>query len=436
MSAAWALVRAGAEVTVLEREPRAGGLCGTHERDGFRFDLGGHRFLTRSSSLLQLVEELLGDELLLRTRSSVVLNGGKKFRYPLELDDVLRQAGAIEGARALLSYFFAPRGPDVSFEDWVTKRFGRHLYDRFFGPYTEKLWGIPPSQISADWAAQRISLLNLSDVFWRLTGLKRGNARTYARRYLYPRLGIGQIFERMASHLGGVLRLGAEVTGVEVRRDKVTAVRFRDARGEHELECDAVISTLSLPLLARMLPNPPKSDLRFRAIRLLNVMIDREEISPHTWMYVSEPRYSMARIQEPKKRSPFAAPSGKTSLMLEIPCNVGDSIWSANDQSLYDRCVQDLEALDIHITKDTIGYFSTYVREGYPIYHLGYEHDRDRLLSHVNAYQNLISCGRQGAFRYIFMDTAMEMGFAAARGLRLPELRSEKRLIEVTSVYA
>jgi len=193
MSAAWALVRAGAEVTVLEREPRAGGLCGTHERDGFRFDLGGHRFLTRSSSLLQLVEELLGDELLLRTRSSVVLNGGKKFRYPLELDDVLRQAGAIEGARALLSYFFAPRGSDLSFEDWVTKRFGRRLYDRFFGPYTEKLWGIPPSQISADWAAQRISLLNLSDVFLRLLRLRRGDARTYARRYLYPRLGIGQI---------------------------------------------------------------------------------------------------------------------------------------------------------------------------------------------------------------------------------------------------
>jgi protoporphyrinogen oxidase len=439
MSAAWALARSGADVTVLEREPRVGGLCGTHERDGFRFDLGGHRFLTRSSALLQLVEELLGDELLLRTRSSVVLSGGKKYRYPLELDDVLRQAGAVEGARALLSYLnclVAPRGPDVSFEDWVTRRFGRRLYDRFFGPYTEKLWGIPPSRISADWAAQRISLLNLSDVFWRLLGLKQGNARTYARRYLYPRLGIGQIFESMAARLRGVLRLGAEVTGLEVRKSRVRAVRFRDALGESELECDAVISTLSLPLLSRMLPNPPASDLRFRAIRLLNVMIDRDEISPHTWMYVSEPRYLMARIQEPKKRSPFAAPEGKTSLMLEVPCTVGDSIWSATDATLYDRCVDDLKHLSIDITKDTIGYFSTWVREGYPIYHLGYEHERNRLLAHVGDYENLISCGRQGAFRYIFMDTAMEMGFAAAEGLRLPELRSEKRLLEVASVYA
>src|SRR5262249_10536529 len=158
--------------------------------------LGGHRFLSRSKALDELVRELVGHDLLLRTRSSVVLNGGRTYRYPLELDDVLRQVPLARGARVIASYARARLQPavDRTFEDWVTHRFGRALYDTFFGPYTEKLWGIPPTKISADWASQRISLLSLGDVMIRLVGLRHGGARTYARKYLYPRLGIGQIF--------------------------------------------------------------------------------------------------------------------------------------------------------------------------------------------------------------------------------------------------
>ncbi|HEX6835630.1 MAG TPA: FAD-dependent oxidoreductase, partial [Polyangia bacterium] len=297
-TAAWHLARAGVDVTVLEREPRVGGLCGTEERDGFRFDFGGHRFISRSRALQGLVQELVGEDLLLRTRSSAVLHGGRRFRYPLELDDVVRNAGVVDGGRALLSYVrqrLAPRSADVSFEDWVVQRFGRRLYDAFFGPYTHKLWGIPPTEISSDWAAQRISLPSLGDVALRLAGLRYGGARTYARRYWYPRLGIGQIFERMAAvaeRHGARFRLGARVVGLDRARDgRVAAVRFTSARGDDELPCDAVISTLSLPLLARMLAGPslPRDvaraagRLRFRAIRLVHLLLQRPEFSPHTW---------------------------------------------------------------------------------------------------------------------------------------------------------
>lgn len=459
MTAAYMLARAGVDVTVLEREERVGGLCGTHERDGFRFDLGGHRFISRSASLHEFIRELVGDSLLERRRSSVVLHGGQRYHYPLDLDQILRKVPLRRGAGIVASYVSARLRParDVTFEDWVTHRFGRALYDDFFGPYTQKLWGIPPTEISADWASQRISLLSLSDVMLRLVGVRRGGARTYARRYLYPKLGIGEIFERMAARMidaGGALVTGARVTGVATRRDRVTAIRYVHDGREHEIAADAVVSTIALPTLARMLGGralggdvaQSAERLRFRAIRLCNVLLDLPEVSPHTWMYVSEPRYLMARIQEPRQRSPWAAPTGKTSLMLEIPCAVGDAIWSARDDEIYARCMDDLERLGFGgLRAVTLGHFSTYVEEGYPIYHLDYQRDRRRLLAFAGETRNVVSCGRQGAFRYIFMDTAMEMGMAAAAvvlarnetGARaIADLGSERGLVEARALTA
>ncbi len=458
-TAAWHLARAGVDVTVLEREPRVGGLCGTEERDGFRFDFGGHRFISKSRALQHLVQELVGEELLLRTRSSAVLHGGRRYRYPLELDDVVRNAGVLDGGRALASYArqrLRRRGADVSFEDWVVQRFGRRLYDAFFGPYTHKLWGIPPTEISSDWAAQRISLPSLGDVALRLAGLRYGGARTYARRYWYPRLGIGQIFERMAAvaeRHGARFRLGARVTGLERARDGgVRAVRFCAERGDEELACDAVISTVSLPLVARMLGGPSlpldvaraAARLRFRAIRLVHLLLDRPEFSPHTWLYVSEPRYRIARIQEPRRRSPEMAPPGRTSLMLELPCDAGDELWSMSDDAVTALCLDELAALGFgDVGRDLVGHFSSFVEEGYPIYHLDYRRERAHVLAFAAETPNLVSVGRQGAFRYVFMDTAMEMGVAAAErvlgraGATSPaELGAEGGLIEARALTA
>jgi protoporphyrinogen oxidase len=392
----------------------------------------------------------------------VVLYRSQRFRYPLQLDDIVGTIGIAPGAQMIGSYLAERlrqairRDPDETFEDWVVHRFGRELYGAFFGPYTEKLWGIPPATISADWAAQRISLLSLSDVLLRLLRLRRGGARTYARRYLYPRLGIGQIFEKVAeatTALGGRLITGARVVGLGMARGQVATVRYADARGEHELAADAVISTLALPVLTRMLAGRgPTGELgraadrlRFRAIRLCNVLLDLPEVSPHTWMYVSEPRYLMARIQEPRHRSPYAAPPGQTSLMLEIPCTAGDEVWAAPDQAIYERCMDDLADLGFSgLRRATLDHFATFVEEGYPIYHLDYQADRGRLLSFVGEARNVISCGRQGAFRYIFMDTAMEMGLAAAKLVldrkgkpwSVAELRSERGLVEASALTA
>lgn len=455
LSAAWELSGKGYDVTVLEKNSGVGGLCMTREYLGYRFDLGGHRFISANKALVGRVRRMMGDELLTAERKSVILQKGKTFQYPLCARDLFTKIGFRTGLRAFLSYIKGMvaagvlQKKDVSFDDWVTHRFGRILYELFFGPYTEKVWGISPKLISSDWASQRISLLNLSEVFFRLMRLKRGTPRTYARTYFYPRKGIGQIFDVMGSVIqqnGGRIVLNADVSDVEVSDGKVKKIRYKYQGSRREIDCDAVVSTIPLPDLIKTFPvdlvkevKQHANSLTYRAIRFMNIFVDLPDVSGNTWMYVSEKKYVMTRIQEPKRRSPFNAPDGKTSLMLEIPCNANDALWNCDDAELFERCLADLCELGIDVRGKVTGYFTSRVSHGYPVYKLDYRRHQEKLLSFLEQFENLIACGRQGAFRYIFMDTAMEMGIAAAQRLvyenpynkeQIPFMRSEAGLLE------
>jgi protoporphyrinogen oxidase len=437
LAAAWRLAKLGHAPLVLEREPLVGGLCATHERHGYRFDLGGHRFVSSDAELSVWLEKLLGDDLLTRERKSVVLHDGRTFRYPLEAKDLLSNLGVRENVRALVGYgrarvahAIAPR-PQRSFEDWVVARFGRPLYDTFFGPYTHKLWGIAPDRISADWAAERITLLNLGEAALRMAGVRRPLIRTYARKYLYPRWGMGQLYEAMAREvelLGGEVRTSARVVGLDVSPPsagsdsprRVVAVRVSTPSGVERIPAREVLSTLPLTELVSYLRTPAVAtasgrapSLRFRSLVFLNLMLRRAEFTENTWMYVASGNLRISRIQEPKRRSPSMTPDGRTSIMLEIPCDAGDAVWSATDRDLKELARTELAALGFTID-DVVGAFSVRVEHGYPIYHLDYERDRQALLRETDCFANLRTAGRQGLFRYVFMDTAMQMGILAA----------------------
>ena len=317
LAAAWELARGGHRPIVLEREPLVGGLCATHaftrDEGTWRFDLGGHRFVSSDERLSRWLEGLLGDDLLTQERKSVVLHDGRRPEYPLDARDLLANLGLRENARALAGYAIErarrrvrPRA-DHTFEDWVVSRFGRPLYDTFFGPYTQKLWGIHPARISADWAAERISLLDLGDAALRLAGLRDTPTRTYARRYRYPRLGMGQLYERLAAEvvrLGGEVRTRAHVTGLETVGDRVTAVRLHDERGPARIPVAELLSTIALPEFAHALSPTMKGEvlrstqaLRFRSLVFLNVALRRERLSDNTWMYVASGGLRISRIQ-------------------------------------------------------------------------------------------------------------------------------------------
>lgn len=457
LMAAHRLLEAGHDVVVFDAGTLPGGLSGTRTlstpQGDFHFDYGGHRFLTRDPELLRFVETLMGDDLLHAERSSVIRYRGRTYHYPLALPNLVSTAplSLLFGtARDLVKASLgrhppAPAGEDPSFADWTRHRFGDTLYTHFFAGYSQKLWGIDPETLSGDWAEQRIAKLDLREAARLLLPRAEHRPRSYARRYRYPRLGFGQLFERLAEsvqRLGGEVLSGHTVTGLTIEGRRIKAVEVEASGQRRAWPVDSVISTLALPYLVHLLGD--RSSLRFRSLRFLNMPLSGEAVSPHTWQYLSDPEMIATRLQEPKRRSEAMAPAGYTSVMLEIPCQPGDARWVMDETRLAERAWGDLERLGLRRDRD-LGYRqSQYAPHAYPLMSLGYQTERRRNLALVNRFPNLITCGRQGAFRYIFTDTAMEMGQMAARCLieqedlrhAIHEHRNEAHVIETDHLDA
>lgn len=456
LSAAWELSRAGVGVTVLEKAGEVGGLCKTVEYRGFRFDLGGHRFITQDAALVQAVKELMGDELLLRERRSTVRLMGQEFRYPLQVGDLLCKLGPKYTLRCLgdCIKIALRRGKGLneapSLEDWLVSKFGPTLYRIFFEGYTTKLWGVPPGEMSGDWAISRIPVLDLWDAFLRMMGITRDCNRGYATRFFYPKMGIGQIFEFMSRDVelwGGRVLLNAKVKKVLLKGGQAKDIVFNRAGREEVVTGDWVISTLPLPQLVQILDTAGAVEsglgehaemLSFRSLRFLNLLIDMPAISDSTWMYIPESQYTMTRIQEPRHRSPFNVPTGKTSLILEIPCSLGDRIWCMTDDQLLKNSLKELSEVGIEVEASLIDFFCTRAKYAYPVYRIGYQLHRQVILEFLSGIPNLLTCGRGGLFRYLFMDQAMNSGLGAARrvlGRSIPRAPDEANsLIESRSV--
>jgi protoporphyrinogen oxidase len=451
LGAAWELAAGGASVAVVEREEAAGGLCRTHHREGYRFDMGGHRFITADRELLDRVVALCGDDLLLAERTSEVQLLGRRFKYPLELPDLIRKLPPGLAARALLAYLrrrVRPRRrPPASFEEWAQDRFGSVLYDLFLGPYTQKVWGVPPDQLSAEWATQRISFHDLLEVARSL--LRRAQAeppRTYARSFLYPRLGIGLLFERIAdaSREGGARVLtSSRPVALERDGDRVVACVLDTPDGLARIATDHVLSTIPLPRILELCQAPAEPTLRFRPVRFLNVALARGAALPTTWRYVGEARFRAGRLQEPRKRSPHMAPPGLTSLQVEVPHAPGDEVDRADDAGLLALMRGELDELGVPLGRDVRFAFSVRAPQAYPVHLRGVEEARARALAAVDRLVNLRTLGRQGAFRFVFSDAALRMGILAGQGVlssRLPSsvelarVASARRLIEVDSL--
>ena len=442
------LLEEGKSVTLLEKEGCVGGQCRTEilniGDEKYRFDYGGHRFITNNEALLSFVEEILDDNLLVATRSSVILHKNRVYDYPLNLKNLLKVAPS----KLLLGTFFdtlkillkLTKADDRNFETWITSRFGKTLYENFFGPYTKKLWGVEPNGLSADWAGQRISLLDLKDVAKKLLLKDKKTVRTYAKSYRYPKYGFGELPERMAQKfedLGGKIFLNSEVTSFEYTNNSITVVYTQAER----FKADNIISTMPMNEISLKLGY--ESGLKFRSLRFLCIGLDIEDFSPHTWQYVSDYDLLPTRIQEPKRRSPFMSPKGKSSIMLEIPCNKNDKIWNMGDDELLEKVKIDLKKLGFEIEQDIADYFSFTTEHAYTLMDINYDIKRDDAIKYLNRFNNLVMAGRQGTFRYIFLDTAMETGLMAAKILlgdpsvskeKIYNHKNEKTVIETKSI--
>lgn len=430
LSAAWKLSEAGQEVIVLEKESDVGGICRTIRYNDFLFDLGGHRFITEDEELSQQIQELMGDELIITPRKSMIRLRGKYFQYPLEFKNLFLGINKLLFIKSFIDYLYAItkkklfNKKDISFEDWVVNRFGRTLYDIYFCMYTEKLLGISTKKISADWVAQRISLLNLWDVFLRLLGKEINRPKTYALEFAYPKMGIGMICEKMTEEIkrySGRIYLDANVKKIILEEEFIKKIVFEEDGKVRELSGDWYISTIPMPDFIKGIEPcvgqeylEVANSMRFRAVRFLNLIIDQKEISDNTWIYIPEKEFLFFRIEEPRNWSRFSSPQGKTSLILEIACDYDDDIWNAPDKIIFQRCIKDLNKLGLFDTNRIKEYFTTRIQHGYPIYELDYREKIEKTMELLRSIDNLIPIGRQGLYRYDNMDYFIKMGLLTA----------------------
>jgi protoporphyrinogen oxidase len=429
LTAGYLLARRGVPVVVFEAGESVGGLARTEIVDGYRFDLGGHRFFTKSAEVEALWEELLGPEMLVRPRLSRIYWRGRFVRYPLRGADVIAKVGPAELARCAASYARARlrrRGGEESFEEWVSARFGRRLFELFFKAYTEKVWGVSTSELRAEWAAQRIDDLSLWKAARAALPLPRrgGGPKTLIEEFRYPRLGPGQMWEEMARRLlaaAGELRLGTPVDGLLLDGDRVAAV---EAGGER-LEIAAAISSAPLRAAIGMArpaaPGPVRAaarGLRYRDFLTVALTIDGEPPFPDNWVYVHDPGVRVGRIQNFRAWSPWMTPDPRRSCIgLEYFCFEGDDLWGRDDEGLVALAREEIARLGLVAAERVAGGHVVRVPKAYPIYDAEYEPRVERIRGWLDGISNLQQIGRNGLHRYNNSDHSMLTAMRAVENL-------------------
>jgi protoporphyrinogen oxidase len=438
LSAAWKLAEAGADVRLYEAAPALGGMAASMHRDGYIWDFGPHRFHTKNPAIISTVRDLVGDDLLDRNLKTRVNFMDRYFDYPLSAGNLLTNLPPSVAMLSFLDFALMKArhrihpAPDDSFEAWVVNRFGRRVYDIYFGPYTEKVWGRHPSKLSASWAAQRVAVIDLWDVLLRMLKLRRGDNdfhhSEFKNHFWYPRYGIGQIADGLADRArqhGATLLTGARITGIEWHEDKLTAIHYQKGGESFSEPCEAVVSSLPLPLLIKLLqPAPPEEVLRaansldYRAMIFVFVEIDKPSVSDDHWIYFPDRKIIFNRVSEMRNFSADAVPPGKTSLTLEITCDIGDELWNTPEDVLFERAVQGMLAGGlIERPEQVTGHFFRRLSHAYPTYDSDFEAKIGHMAYYLADYDNLVNAGRQALFRYVNTDHVMEMGFSAAQEL-------------------
>jgi protoporphyrinogen oxidase len=456
LAAAWKLTRAGHPVTVLERESVIGGLARTFAYGDFRFDYGPHAFNIDVPEVIEEMKTLLGSDFVEKVFQSKVVFRNKFVNYPLRGADVFTSINPLLGAYCVVDFAIARIRHRLSgkeeadtFESWVVNRFGRTLYNIYFGPYTKKLWGRDPSELSGVFASQRIPVLHLWDLIQK-TFLGKQSAphrhNEYVDEAYYPRKGIGQIAERLGEEIvsqGGKILTDVEVLGVRVDGGRVRSVRFRRGGQPEEQACDFLISTIPVrdfvPLFtgtfgagtsielgsrapgARDLgPGPPAdvleaaAGMHYRSARLMYLLVDREQVSGTPYIYFSNPEVLFNRIYEIRCFSPDMTPAGKTAICAEITCDEGDPTWRATDDELYPEVIGPLETAGLVRREEVFDYFTRSLRFAYPIYETGFQHRMKKVTDWLRALPNTLIYGRQGLFTYTNTNHSIDMGFRAA----------------------
>lgn len=438
LSCAYRLATRGVKVTVLEKEPHIGGLAASRVIDGLPCDYGPHRFHSRKKNIVDFVTGLMGENIINPQRKSIICMDHKYFTYPLDANNIL----ANMSKRTLLMCFFDyalakarnffKRQADDTFESWAVNRFGRTLYRIFFGTYTQKVLGMPPSRISSDWAKERITSLDLWNTVKQAVFPSKNPPRTCANHFYYPREGgIGQIAEALKRKIvesGSQVLLSVKLekmncTAESPDKKNIGSVVFEHEGERREVNVSQLMSTIPITDLPSLLDprwalenKSQVEKLKFRSLVFAYFILDLRSFSDNQWIYLPEDRFFSNRISEPKNFSSHNLSRDKTVLCAEISCDFQDEKWNMDPQEIRKNAFNDIRQLGIRQIgeKNVLGYSLHKVKHCYPLYDVDYKKNARRPNDFFSSFQNLDCFGRNALFKYGNMDDAIEMGLQAA----------------------
>ncbi len=432
LTAAYELAKAGVPSTILEKDTVVGGIARTVNYKGYRFDIGGHRFFTKVTLVDHLWKEVLGENLIRRPRLSRIYYRGKFYHYPLKAFNALFNLGILETLRCVASYGWArcfPKHPENDLATWVTNRFGRRLFEIFFKTYTEKVWGIPCTEIQAEWAAQRIKGLSLTAAIKNALIGERAKSKdqvikTLIDEFDYPRHGPGMMWERTAQLVeerGCRIVFRAPVERIYWREGAVEAVEA----GGQVYPCSHLISSMPVrDLIEALSPSPSEellaaaADLHYRDFLTVALVVNKRDLFPDNWIYVHDATVKLGRIQNFLNWSPEMVPNQSTTCLgLEYFCFEGDGLWTMPDQDLIELGKRELGILGLVNPADVIDGAVVRMQKAYPVYDGTYEAAMQKVRAFLPRVPNLQLTGRNGMHRYNNQDHSMFTAMLAARNI-------------------
>lgn len=435
LTAAYELQKHGLTSITLEQADRVGGISRTETYKDYRFDIGGHRFFTKVGEVNEFWQEILGGEFIRVPRLSRIYYDGKFYDYPLSLFKTLKNLGPLRSLLILFSYLkakvrkYLKLTPEAeTFEDWVTDCFGERLYKIFFKTYTEKVWGLPCSQIRADWAAQRIKDMSLKRaVLNALFGSQ--NAKSLIKEFDYPRLGPGMMWERcqeLVEAHGSPVYLNTKVVRVEHEAGRVTKVIAQKGNETLELTGEHFINSMPIAaLMHRLDPPPPPSvlaaarGLKYRDFLIVALIVNRDRLFPDNWLYIHSPAFQVGRIQNFKNWSLAMVPNpSKTCLGMEYFCSEGDALWEMPEAQLIELATEEIIDLNLGVKPGDVE-DGCVIRQhkAYPVYDGEYRQHLQVLQDYVSTFGNLQTVGRNGMHRYNNQDHSMLTAMLAAKNI-------------------
>jgi len=388
LTAAYLLGKAAQEVTVFEKDPQyVGGISRTESYKGYHFDIGGHRFFSKSKEVEDFWTEILNDELLERPRSSRIFYNKKFFSYPLAAFEALMKLGIFESFLCVMSYLKAKAFPikdPQNFEDWVTNQFGKRLFNIFFKTYTEKVWGIPCKEISADWAAQRIKGLSLSSAVWNALFKPSGKKSK------------GEVIWKVYTSTGAVLEGFDYVLSSAPMRELIPAVA---------------------PAFA---PNVlhAASELKYRDFLTVVLICKDQDAFNDNWIYIHEPNVKVGRIQNFKSWSPFMVPDPNMACYgLEYFCFEGDGLWTSSNEDLIKLGTKEINQIGLTKPEAVVDGYVVRQPKAYPVYDHEYKDHLEVVREAIKDYKGLYLVGRNGMHKYNNQDHSMMTAMLAAKNI-------------------